>query len=115
MAHAELRVDVVFSPAPGEVRGETVALASGATVREALEASGLLRDFPTFDVAEAGVGVWGRLASMDDVLRHRDRVEVYRGLQVDPKEARRRRQGPQGFKRRGRADTGKAPSEKKAP
>jgi hypothetical protein len=37
------------------------------------------------------VGVWGRLRPLDACLRERDRIEVYRPLTVDPKEARRLR------------------------
>jgi hypothetical protein len=37
------------------------------------------------------VGVWGQLRTLDHVLRDRDRVEIYRPLQIDPKDARRLR------------------------
>jgi len=37
------------------------------------------------------VGIWGRLCTPEAALRDRDRVEIYRALAVDPKEARRQR------------------------
>lgn len=96
MAPAELQVDVAGSAAPGEVDLCTVRLPDGATVADALRASGLLQrlGWATEDGAlQAGlsVGVWGRACGPTQLLRDRDRVEVCRGLQVDPKEARRLR------------------------
>jgi uncharacterized protein len=60
-------------------------LAEGATVADALAASG-------FEQAEAdGFAVFGERVSVEDALRDGDRLELLRPLQVDPKEARRRR------------------------
>lgn len=95
MASAEhaalIAVVVVVSPAAGQVQQVALQLPTGASVRDALLRSGL--GLPT-DVAECTalkVGVWGQLRSLDHVLRDRDRVEVYRALQIDPKDARRLR------------------------
>ena len=66
------------------------------TVRAAIEASGVLNDFPDIELTRNRVGIFSKLAQLDTPLRDGDRVEIYRPLQVDPKEARRRRakQGP---------------------
>ncbi|AKJ29189.1 RnfH family protein [Caldimonas brevitalea] len=85
------RVEVVYSPAPGEIDSVNLTLAPGATVLHALRASGVLARHPEIDLAQPRVGVWGRLKGLSDPLRDRDRVEVYRPLKVDPKEARRLR------------------------
>lgn len=90
-APARLSVVVVYSPAAGQVDEQTIELAPGATVAEALSCSGMLQRHPEIDLATPRVGVWGSLRALDDVLRDRDRVEVYRPLAVDPKEARRLR------------------------
>lgn len=66
-------------------------LASGATAAQALAASGFARQFPDLDAWALGVGVYGRLAAPDTVLADGDRVEIYRALNFDPKESRRRR------------------------
>ena len=87
-----LRVEVVVSPAPGEVRQTSLTLPQGATVRDALMRCGLCPQAACGDLSSLTVGVWGKLKSLDQVLRDRDRVEVYRPLLIDPKEARRRRQ-----------------------
>lgn len=96
-----LNVQVALSPGPREVRLVALSLPVGATVQDALLASGL----PTLpaELAPEGagqlhVGIWGRKASLDTVLREGDRVECYRGLQVDPKEARRVRYRAHGEK-----------------
>ncbi|MEJ6023264.1 RnfH family protein [Ramlibacter sp. PS4R-6] len=101
MADAPLRVTVVFSPAPREVREWALALAPGSTVADAIAASGLRGDFPALDLDALGVGVWGRKAGPKQPLRDRDRVEVYRPLQVDPKVARRERFRKQGTRAAG--------------
>lgn len=85
-----LRIEVVCSPASGITERVPLTLPGGSTVQSALEASGLLaRHAPS--MAGWKLGVWGRLARPDQALRDRDRVELYRPLQVDPKEARRLR------------------------
>jgi len=97
----EIRVTVLYSPGPREVHEWAVALAPGATVFQALEASGMHEEFPDADLRSAVVGVWGRKARLEQVLRERDRVEIYRPLKVDPKLARRER-----FRKQGARGTG---------
>lgn len=69
----------------------TVSLPAGSTVRQAVEQSGVLEQYPGIDLAVNLVGIYGKKKTLDTVLRQHDRVEVYRPLQADPKEARRRR------------------------
>ena len=91
MAGAEaLAVDVVFCPAPGQVDQVRLALPPGSTVADALQASGVLQRHG-LAVEGLRVGVWCRAAALEHSLRERDRVEIYRPLTVDPKEARRQR------------------------
>ena len=91
MAHAELlRVEVVYCPAPGVDERVMLNLPAGATLADALDASGLpARHGLDRDVLRAGI--WSRPSPAHTVLRERDRVEIYRPLTVDPKEARRLR------------------------
>lgn len=89
MAPGELRVEVAYSAAPRQVDRVQVTLSAGATILHALRASGMLERHPEIDLAVLRVGIWGRLHALSDPVRDRDRVEVYRGLSVDPKEARR--------------------------
>ncbi|HWP18882.1 MAG TPA: RnfH family protein [Burkholderiaceae bacterium] len=86
-----MRVEVIYAPGPGQVDHVELELAEGATVLHALRASGLLMRHPQIDLGTQAVGVWGRVQPLNTPLRDRDRVEVYRPLVVDPKEARRLR------------------------
>jgi putative ubiquitin-RnfH superfamily antitoxin RatB of RatAB toxin-antitoxin module len=92
---ATIGVSVAYSPGTGQVDEVMLALPQRATVIEALRASGLLERHPQIDLSRQRVGVWGKLQALDAPLRDRDRVEVYRALQVDPMEARRQRQRKQ--------------------
>ena len=98
-----LRVSVAYSPRAGAVDEVELVVPAGATVADALRASALASRHPGLDPMTMPLGVWGKPCRPDDVLRERDRVEVYRPLQVDPKEARRRRQRDQRSQRVGAA------------
>ncbi len=87
-----LRVEIAYSPAARVVDRVELCLAEPCTVGEALRRSGLLQRHPEIDLERQRIGVWGRPRRVDELLRDGDRVEVYRGLRVDPKEARRLRQ-----------------------
>lgn len=95
------RVTVAWSPGPREVREWPLLLPEGGTVRDAVLASGWPQADASNDVEHADFGVWGRRCTADQVLRDGDRVEVYRGLLVDPKVARRER-----FRKQGARATG---------
>jgi len=81
---ASLQVEVVHA-LPGAQTCVRVSLPAGATVGDALEKSGLL------ELARGKVGIFGRLVRLDSPVADGDRIEIYRPLAVDPKEARRRR------------------------
>jgi putative ubiquitin-RnfH superfamily antitoxin RatB of RatAB toxin-antitoxin module len=83
-------VEVVYCPQPGVVDRAELSLPDGSTLRFALDASGLLARHG-LSAAHVSAGVWGRQQGLDAKLRSRDRVEIYRPLQCDPKEARRLR------------------------
>jgi putative ubiquitin-RnfH superfamily antitoxin RatB of RatAB toxin-antitoxin module len=68
-----------------------VQVRSAATVREAIDASGILARFGEIDLARDAVGVFGKITQLDARLGAGDRVEIYRALVMDPKEARRKR------------------------
>ena len=65
-------------------------LEHGATVADALGASGLAEEPGVPDLVHCAVGVWGEVAERERRLRDGDRVEIYRPLVTDPREARRR-------------------------
>ena len=97
---ARIRVSVSCSPQARVVEEVRLELAEGATLADALRASGLVErlGLTLGEGAEATwtAGIWAKARPLDTVLRDRDRVELWRGLKVDPKEARRQRYRKQG-------------------
>jgi uncharacterized protein len=90
MASAEIHVELVYCPRPGEVDRVALTLPAGSTLADAVRASGVLvRHALVLDAVSAGV--WSKARPLDSPLREHDRVELYRPLRVDPKEARRQR------------------------
>ncbi len=85
-----MTVEVAYSPRAGEVDLVSLQMPLGSTLADALRASGLVARHG-FDEASVRVGIWCKPKELNSPLRDRDRVEIYRPLRVDPKEARRQR------------------------
>ncbi len=84
----ELHVRVVYLR-PGLTFERDLVLRSPATIGEAIEASGVRESVAELRTAKLEVGVYSRLREPTDPLHDGDRVEIYRPLTLDPKEARR--------------------------
>lgn len=63
----------------------------GSTLKEAIEASGILDEYRDIDLSTHRVGIFSKFATLDTVLRAKDRVEIYRSLIADPKKVRKER------------------------
>ena len=85
-----IRVEVTYA-LPQRQEVVPLTLPPGTTLQQAVEASGLLVQYPEIDVAKGKFGIYSKLAKPDTVLRDRDRVEIYRPLIADPKEVRKQR------------------------
>lgn len=68
-------------------------VAANSTIRQVITASCILQQAPELDLTSARVGIFGKLKTLDSIVREHDRIEIYRPLIADPKEARRRRAG----------------------
>jgi len=68
---------------------------AGASVEQAIEASGILKQCPEIDLDRTQVGVFGKVCDPATVLKMGDRIEIYRPLLRSPKEARRVRAAKQ--------------------
>ncbi len=88
MNSARISIEVVYAPRLRQIV-RRLSLPAGSSVADALRASGLLGEFP--EIESARVGIYGEVVRPDTRLRDRDRVEIYRPLQADPKEIRRTR------------------------
>jgi putative ubiquitin-RnfH superfamily antitoxin RatB of RatAB toxin-antitoxin module len=90
VAEEIIEVEVAYATPQAQcilkVRGEP-----GLTLKQAVERSNILERFPEIDLTQAKMGVFGKLATPDTKLVDGDRVEIYRPLIADPKEARKRR------------------------
>lgn len=80
----------------------SVSVPVDATVRQAIESSGILRMYPEIDLTQNKVGIWSRTVRLEDSLTAGDRIEIYRPLIADPKDMRKRRADK--AKEEGRAD-----------
>ena len=84
----QILVEVVFAR-PDRQSLVEVSIGEGATVGEAIEASGLSQDFADEVLDVLPVGIWGRRVDRSTRIRPGDRIEIYRPLELDPKAARR--------------------------
>ena len=85
-----ISIEVVYAiPQKQEIFSLNVP--EGSTVRQAIEACGVLEKYPEIDLAKNKLGVFAKLTKADTLLRNRDRVEIYRPLIADPKEVRKQR------------------------
>lgn len=87
-----LEIEIVYGLADRQVL-KNMTVTEGTTVREAALQSGLEVEFPELDLKQAPLGIFGKVVKDETVLRDGDRIEVYRPLLIDPKEARRKRAG----------------------
>lgn len=86
----EFSVEVAYA-LPQQQTVLTVRVKPHATVSQAIELSGMLMKFPELDPGNLKVGIYGKAAKLDDGLRAKDRIEIYRPLLADPREVRKKR------------------------
>jgi putative ubiquitin-RnfH superfamily antitoxin RatB of RatAB toxin-antitoxin module len=85
-----IEIEVVYALPEKQVMRQ-VRVPDGTTAEQAVRLSGILEIFPEIDLSFNKIGIFGKVVKPGRVLRDSDRVEIYRALAVDPKEARRRR------------------------
>jgi len=91
MVNAELiRVEVVYAASDTQIIRQ-LSVEQDASIEQAIQRSGILEEFPEIDLAVNRVGIFAVLARLSDKVSDGDRIEIYRPLIADPKEARRRR------------------------
>ncbi|MBJ3816749.1 RnfH family protein [Shimwellia pseudoproteus] len=85
-----MHIEVIYA-LPQKQYLRRVVLPAGATVEEAIHASGIIELRPEIDLASNKVGIYSRAVKLTDVLQDGDRVEIYRPLIADPRALRRER------------------------
>lgn len=89
-ASATIAIRVAYATGEEQVIIE-LSVADGTTIQEAIQRSGILDRYPDIDLRRQRVGVFGQARALDYRPRTGDRIEIYRPLVLDPKEARRKR------------------------
>lgn len=85
-----VKIEVVYGTAEQQLL-QQLEVPKGTTAREAVYQSQIKQQFPDADIEHAPLGIFGKHIKDDTILRDHDRVEVYRPLLIDPKDARRKR------------------------
>lgn len=85
-----ITVEVVYA-SPSLQKLITVQVKDGAMIIEVIQQSGILEIFPEINLEQQKVGIFSQPKLLTDTVREGDRIEIYRALVMDPKEARRKR------------------------
>ena len=86
----QIEIEVVYASAEQQTL-LSLRLAPGVDVLAAIQQSGILQQYPEIDLTQQAVGIFGKRVSLDTIPKAGDRIEIYRPLQIDPKQARRHR------------------------
>ena len=89
-AAQEITVELVYA-LPEHQTLLSFAVAPGTTIDQAIELSGIQEHYPELDLSALKAGLFGKIAPRTQVLREKDRIELYRPLLADPKEVRKQR------------------------
>ncbi len=110
---ATIQVEVVYGLAEEQAL-LSVSVPEGSTAKDVILTSDILKQFPEIDLDKVKIGLFGKLTKMDQVVRARDRVEIYRPLIADPKEVRKRRAAEGKKLKKGGAEADSKPKKDKA-
>lgn len=84
-----MQIGVAYSE-PGQQLWLNIEVPEESTVGDAIERSGILKQFPHIDLGAQKVGVFGRLVKLNAALKAGDRIEIYRAIIADPETVPRR-------------------------
>jgi uncharacterized protein len=84
-----MQIGVAYSE-PGQQIWLNIEVPDESNVQQAIERSGILKQFPHIDLAAQKVGVFGRLVKLEAALKAGDRIEIYRPIIADPETVPRR-------------------------
>lgn len=88
----EISIEVAYARSDTQLM-LPMSVSRGTTAREAIQQSGLLEQFAEIDLESVAIGVFGERVDSAYILKAGDRVEIYRSLEIDPKQARKHRAG----------------------
>jgi putative ubiquitin-RnfH superfamily antitoxin RatB of RatAB toxin-antitoxin module len=85
----EMKVSVAYSNKRKKVWLK-VEVPESATVKEVIDNSGILEQFPDIDLEQQKVGIFGKLTKLDALVEEGNRIEIYRPITADPESVERR-------------------------
>ena len=85
-----INIEVVFA-LPTKATTLNIEVPQGTTAEQAVIQSGIIKKCPEIDATDLTLGVWNRTVKLNHELKDGDRIEIYRPLIADPKDARRKR------------------------
>ncbi len=88
--HESFEVEVAYAKPDIQVL-LSVEAEEGMTIRQVIERSGVLEQFPEIDLEKGKFGIFSKLSKLDTTVRAKDRIEIYRPLIADPKAVRKQR------------------------
>ena len=92
MGNSPEKIDVEVAYAlPDEQILLLIQVQKGAEIKEVITQSKILEDYPELELDKLDVGIFGKMVKINQKVRDRDRIEIYRPLIADPKEVRKRR------------------------
>lgn len=84
-----MKIGVVYA-SPTRQAWLSIEVPDGTTVKDAIERSGILQQFPEIDLVQQKVGIFSKLTKLDATLADGDRIEIYRPITCDPKMVKRK-------------------------
>lgn len=90
MSEELITVEVVYASIDKQ-KLVSVHVSEGTTVKETIIISGIQKDFPEIDLSQNSIGIYGKRTTVDTLVQHKDRIEIYRRLVANPKDVRRKR------------------------
>jgi putative ubiquitin-RnfH superfamily antitoxin RatB of RatAB toxin-antitoxin module len=84
-----MQVGIAYSE-PAQQLWLRIEVPEESTIQAAIELSGILRKFPEINLDTHAVGIFGKVAQLDGLLKPGDRVEIYRAITADPATVPRR-------------------------
>lgn len=86
----QITVEVVYA-LPKEQTLLALKVDPFSTVEDVINQSGILQKYPEIDLAINKIGLFSKIVKLDQAVREKDRIEIYRPLIADPKEVRKQR------------------------
>lgn len=87
---AKINIELIY-PLPNQQILLNLQIEDSCTIGQAIENSGILKKYPEINLDINKVGIFSKITKLSETLREGDRIEIYRALIADPKEARKKK------------------------